>query len=72
MFAKARANELGLTGWVKNTTWGGVEGEAQGEQEALTKLVEFLKQGPNGSRVEKFEQFDVDVRQNERSFSVRH
>ncbi|EJD51770.1 hypothetical protein AURDEDRAFT_158615 [Auricularia subglabra TFB-10046 SS5] len=72
MFAKARANELGLTGWVKNTTWGGVEGEAQGEQESMKKLVEFLKKGPRGSHVEKFEQYDVHVHENERSFSVRH
>jgi acylphosphatase len=45
-FVKWNARKLKLTGWVKNTSDGGVEALAQGEKEAIEKLVKFCEKGP--------------------------
>lgn len=50
-FARAEADYLGLTGWVKNLWDGRVEVVAEGEKEDLEKLLGKLKQGPPGARV---------------------
>jgi acylphosphatase len=50
---KRVAEELGLTGWVKNLEDGRVEIMAEGGREELEELLNFLHKGPPGSRVEK-------------------
>ena len=52
-FAKSRARELGLTGWVRNLPQGGVELTAKGTPEALERFMHYLQTGPQGSRVEE-------------------
>ncbi len=47
------ANELGLTGYVRNLRGGTVEVLAEGERRQLEKLIGYLKVGPPGARVEK-------------------
>lgn len=51
-----KADELGLTGWVRNTADGDVEAEFQGEPEAVDRAVAFCRQGPPHAQVT-----DVDV-----------
>jgi len=48
---RARAEELGLFGWVRNLPDGQVEILAEGEKEKLEKLVEWVKRGPEIARV---------------------
>lgn len=50
-----KALELGLKGWVKNTSDSGVEIEAEGEENVLLKFLAWVKQGPDSARVEKCE-----------------
>ncbi len=57
MFVQERASRLGLTGWVRNLPDGSVEVTAEGEQEALEQLVEWLKQGPWGASVRSVETY---------------
>jgi acylphosphatase len=45
-FVKWNARKLKLTGWVKNTDDGGVEVLAQGEKEAIEKLIKSCGKGP--------------------------
>lgn len=48
------ARELDLSGTVLNLPgWRNVEVYAEGEKEQVEKLIEFLKTGPSGARVEK-------------------
>jgi len=55
-FASRHARELGLTGYVRNLPDGEtVEIHAEGERNKLEKLVEYLKVGPPGARVESIE-----------------
>jgi len=49
------AIQLNLTGWVRNLRDGRVEVVAEGEKENIDKLIQFLRKGPPGARVEKIE-----------------
>lgn len=45
------ANELDLTGWVRNTVQGNVEVLAEGSRQNLTKLLGYLQKGPRAAYV---------------------
>ncbi len=47
------AAELKLTGWVRNTSDGGVEAVFEGEDAAVDKAVVWCKTGPPAARVNK-------------------
>lgn len=46
-----RAQELGLTGWVRNETDGDVTAHFEGEDDALAEMIRALWKGPRWSRV---------------------
>ena len=48
----ARANALGIAGWVRNSVRGTVEVFAQGEADAMSSFIEFLRAGPPAARVD--------------------
>lgn len=48
-----KANELNLAGYVCNLDDGSVYAEAQGEGSKLKELIEWIKNSPGGSKVEK-------------------
>ncbi len=48
---KEVADTLGLSGYVKNLKDGNVEVEAEGEESAIKRLIEWLKKGPPLARV---------------------
>ena len=52
-FVSRRATELGITGYVRNSPERTVEVHAEGEREHLEKLIDHLKVGPPGARVER-------------------
>jgi acylphosphatase len=43
----------GLTGWVRNVGYDTVEAVAQGERSRVERLIEAMKQGPRGARVDE-------------------
>jgi acylphosphatase len=48
------ARQIGsLTGWVRNVGYDTVEAIAEGERETVERLIEAMKQGPRGSRVDE-------------------
>jgi len=51
-----QANELGLTGWVKNLSDGGVEIVAEGPRRELEILAAWANEGPRMARVESVEE----------------
>lgn len=67
--AKKVADELGVTGWVKNTRGNEVEALATGTEEQLSEFIAWCKKGPSRARVTevtvekekeiKFEDFSV-------------
>ena len=53
-FVSRRAEELGLTGYVRNLHNGeAVEVNAEGEREKLEELISHLKVGPPAAKVER-------------------
>ena len=52
-FIKDRANELGLTGYVRNTEDKKIEAIVEGHELKINKLIEHCKEGPIGSKIEK-------------------
>jgi acylphosphatase len=69
---KLQAEELGLTGYVRNLIDGSVEVVAEGEEESVKRLIEWCNQGPRGARVDH-----IDVKWDEPSsgftdYSVRY
>lgn len=51
-FVCDRAIELGVAGWVRNTSHGDVEVAASGSSESLQKLESVVGRGPSSARVE--------------------
>jgi DNA ligase D-like protein (predicted 3'-phosphoesterase) len=65
-----RARELGAMGWVRNADDGSVLVHAEGEDDAVGKLVEMLHQGPPGADVEEVAVAEAKVEGHEQ-FAVR-
>ena len=51
--AQDKANELNLTGWVKNIFNNAVEIIAEGDREELSKLTGWLQLGPPNAAIDK-------------------
>lgn len=66
------AEELGLTGYVRNLPNGAVEVVAEGEREKLEKLLGQLKLGPPSARVEKVVTNWAEYRGTYSGFSIRY
>lgn len=54
-FTQQQARRLGLEGFVRNLPDGRVEVSAAGPKDALSVLVDELKKGPPGARVDRCE-----------------
>lgn len=52
-FTRRQAWELGVTGFVRNLPDSTVEAVAEGRQAVLQQLLERLRMGPSGARVDK-------------------
>lgn len=53
--AKDRADELGLTGWIKNREDGKVEALVSGDEKSVQLFLEWCKLGPSRAHVESVE-----------------
>jgi acylphosphatase len=43
---KQKAEELGLTGWVKNTAQGNVEAVFEGDESTVNQMIAWCRKGP--------------------------
>ncbi len=53
--AKIKADELGLSGFVRNEGDSSVYAEAEGKERALNEFLEWCRRGPPAAAVEKIE-----------------
>ena len=67
---RGRALKLGVFGWVRNTDDGSMLVHAEGPEEAVKGLVEFLGKGPRGARVDEVATESVKVEGHEQ-FAIR-
>ncbi len=61
---RSQAEQLGLSGWVRNTQDGQVEAVFEGDPDTVQQMIEWCKSGPSSADVE-----DVSV-ENEQSQSL--
>jgi acylphosphatase len=52
---RERAEQLKVTGWVRNCADGTVEAIAQGDAFAVGRLIEWAQRGPDAAKVDKVE-----------------
>jgi len=53
--AQARAESLGVAGWIRNADDGSVEAVFEGDDEQLESKVDWCRRGPAGARVDEVE-----------------
>ena len=68
-WTREQADELGITGWVRNCPDGSVRAHVEGEEDAVDQLLERMRVGPPSAKVhemaveeaelEGFHHFDV-------------
>lgn len=61
--AKKVADELGISGWIKNTSDGNVEATASGDKQLLDKFVAWCYQGPPKASVKNVTVYPVESQQ---------
>jgi acylphosphatase len=68
--ASARAESLGIAGWIRNAEDGSVEAVFEGERDRVESMVDWCRRGPAGARVEEL---DVEPKEpdGENGFRVR-
>ena len=68
--ARARAESLGLTGWVRNAPDGSVEALFEGDGERVDSMVAWCRRGPGGARVDEVEVSEEEPRGDVSGFRV--
>lgn len=71
-FVHQKANEMGITGWVKNAVDGSVIIVAQGIEAELKTFIDFLYIGPTRSRVDRITVNKMKVLTVFDNFSVKY
>jgi acylphosphatase len=71
-FVHQKANEMGITGWVKNSVEGGVIIVAQGIEPELKTFIDYLYIGPTRSRVDRITVNKMQVLTVFDNFSVKY
>lgn len=51
--AKDVAEQLNLTGWIRNTSEGDVESVVTGDEDLVNEFIEWCKKGPGKAKVKK-------------------
>ena len=69
-YAKERARELGLAGWIRNLEDGRVEAWIEGDSGAVEEMLAWLRRGPPAARVTGLEVVEETASGAER-FEVR-
>ncbi len=71
-FAAQKANEMGITGWVKNAVDGSVIIVAQGIEEEIETYIDYLYIGPTRSRVDQISKVKFNTLSDFNNFSVKY
>ncbi len=71
-FVLQNANDLGLTGWVRNLWDGGVEVTAEGAHDDLNQLLVMLRRGPISAEVNDVDYEFSDAKGEFQRFAVLH
>ena len=68
--ARARAESLGVAGWIRNAEDGSVEAVFEGDRERVESMVDWCRRGPAGAQVDELE-VEPEEPHAEQGFRVR-
>ena len=71
-FTQLKANDIGITGWVKNSRDGTVLIMAQGDETDLNTFIDFLQIGPTRARVERISKHKMKLLSDFDNFSIKY
>ncbi len=60
VWTREQAEELGVTGWVRNCPDGRVEAHVEGDEAAVQQMIERMRQGPPAAQVEDLTTWNVE------------
>jgi len=69
---KQKAEQLGITGWVRNTIDGDVEAIFEGEEDLVKEMIDWCHRGPPSAQVEHVEVKNQDPTNGFEGFSIRY
>ena len=69
-WTRDEAQTLAVAGWIRNCNDGSVEAQLEGEPDAIEELIELMREGPPGAKVDRVEVEEAD-REGLGSFEVR-
>ncbi|MFP5298253.1 MAG: acylphosphatase [Actinomycetota bacterium] len=67
---KAKADEQGVVGWVKNLPDGRIEAVIEGPRDEVYRVVGLCRAGPNSAKVDSV-QVDREPPKNDRTFKIK-
>ena len=70
-WTRGEAQTLGLCGWVRNCSDGTVEAHLEGEADAVEEMLDLMREGPPGARVDEVSVETADA-EGPSDFEVRH
>jgi acylphosphatase len=62
---------LGVLGWIRNRSDGGVEGEVEGEASDVDAFLAWCAKGPPGARVDELDADDATLHGDFKRFEIR-
>ena len=71
-FVKQKADELALTGWVRNTPEGNVEVVLEGDQKKLEEVIAVCREGPPPASVKNVSVEESEATGEFRSFEIAY
>ena len=71
-FATVKASELGIEGWVKNSSNGSVIVRAQGDKQAVQTFIDYLRRGPSSARVDDLSASELNGTGEYSGFNVKY
>jgi acylphosphatase len=54
-WVQGQARELAISGWIRNCPDGSVEAHIQGDDSAVSRMIERMRSGPSNARVDDIE-----------------
>ena len=60
-WTKAQAEALAVAGWVRNRDDGSVEAHVEGGETEVGQLIDRLREGPRGARVDRLDVRDAEA-----------
>ena len=70
-WARCQAEELGVSGWVRNCHDGSVEAHLEGHEGAVRQFIERMREGPPGAKVDDLTANEAEA-DGLSGFEVRH